>query len=523
MVDWVSLGKISIMRILILFLFLSSFLSAQTFNKRIDFGFVAQRPGAITPVEDGYIITGIAIEPGVINDGLMISKLDLEGELEITKSYFIENEYLSFFWGNLDRENEEFWLSGYSVDAINSRNALAMKFSIDLDTLYSFDFNSPYFPEHKNVTPTSFSAESKNRFSFSSTIFNLDEANHTYFTVTDSLGNIIVEKIIAFPNEDAQVSSSSFVRLGDHYYLFARKFTRESPDIEYFQRYLLKMDTLGNTVAENAYPSIPTEGIFLMIGGGNTIRTFDNNILTTGGRSYLIEGGTYNKNMVYIKVNQDLDTIWTREFREPLYDSVSGIRRVTESPDSSGYVGVGRSFRTGNWHGQISKVSPEGDSLWHRIYHYQDWADHEHAFWDVEPTPDGGYIMAGYSNAQTGGAFQQGYIVKTDEHGCVVPGCHIIEEDTTTTINLLSEVKMTLKLYPNPTPDVLNIFFRYPQAARGIFRIIDVEGKVVRTFNGTAEEVTHVVSLDDLVDGVYFVQYMEEGRVLRSERFVKMK
>lgn len=511
------------MRILILFLFLSSFLSAQTFNKRIDFGFVAQRPGSILPIEDGYLVTGIIIDAGSWDEGLLVAKLTLEGEVEIVRSYFIEDENLAFFWGTLKEiENGSYWVSGYSEDSINLRNGLAMNISNDLDTLSSFDFNSPHAPENQIITPLSFSIENANRFAFSSTIFTQELGSHTYFTLTDSLGNIIVEKIISFPNEDAQVSSSSFVRLGDHYYLFARKFTRESPDIEYFQRYLLKMDTLGNTVAENAYPSIPTEGIFLMIGGGNTIRTFDNNILTTGGRSYLIEGGTYNKNMVYIKVNQDLDTIWTREFREPLYDSVSGIRRVTESPDSSGYVGVGRSFRTGNWHGQISKVSPEGDSLWHRIYHYQDWADHEHEFWDVESTPDGGYIMAGYSNAQTGGAFQQGYIVKTDEYGCVVPGCHIIE-DTTTTVNLLSEVKMTLKLYPNPTPDVLNIFFRYPQTARGIFRIIDVEGKVVRTFNGTAEEVTHVVSLDDLVDGVYFVQYMEEGQVFRSERFVKMK
>ena len=69
--------------------FTVNFTFSQTFNKRVDFGFVAQRPGAITPVEDGYIVTGIVIQPGVINDGLIISKLDLEGEIETTKSFFM--------------------------------------------------------------------------------------------------------------------------------------------------------------------------------------------------------------------------------------------------------------------------------------------------------------------------------------------------------------------------------------------------------------------------------------------------
>lgn len=284
---------------------------------------------------------------------------------------------------------------------------------------------------------------------------------------------------------------------------------------------MVKLDSTGQIVNSRNYPSAPTNGIY-SINWSHAINTNDGNILVVGCNGFKFPGsGAIAGHPGFVKVDENLDTLWTRDFRGEI-PVASGInRRLTESLDSSGYIGVGRTFRNGNGHAHIAKVSPEGDSLWHRLYNYEDWEDHEHAFWDVEPTPDGGYIMVGDSRTNLPGEVrQQGYIVKTDEHGCVVPGCHLPDDTTSVSDPVLPQI--SLSLYPNPASDLLNIFFRYPASAGGgVFSIIDIEGRVLRSFAGTAREVTHVLSVAELASGVYFLRYSEGGRVLRSVRFVK--
>ncbi|MBK6902664.1 MAG: T9SS type A sorting domain-containing protein [Saprospirales bacterium] len=139
-----------------------------------------------------------------------------------------------------------------------------------------------------------------------------------------------------------------------------------------------------------------------------------------------------------------------------------------------------------------------------------------HYLYDLEATPDGGYVMVGEARAGVPDTLfpppvQQGWILKVDEWGCLVPGCQL---DVATKDAPAGE-EMRLKVYPNPASEVL--YIHLPDAGpRGRFRLVDALGRTLREFAASPGDTTYILPLEGIPPGWYVVVYEEGERRLTA-------
>jgi len=87
---------------------------------------------------------------------------------------------------------------------------------------------------------------------------------------------------------------------------------------------------------------------------------------------------------------------------------------------------------------------------------------------------------------------QQGWLIKVDEYGCLVPGCHIIDD-----VDEAAAPSPQWKLYPNPASDFLNVFFDPGERpAEGQFRVLDAQGRILKRFEPLPGETTYLLPLE---------------------------
>jgi hypothetical protein len=112
-------------------------------------------------------------------------------------------------------------------------------------------------------------------------------------------------------------------------------------------------------------------------------------------------------------------------------------------------IAVGHTWVPGSsYFGSLLRTTSDGDSLWMRNYQYSDElvSDGRGLLYDVQPTPDGGFIAVGVALAVAGQYTQDVWVVKTDSMGCIEPGCHLV----TGMESQITNLKDALRVWPNP-------------------------------------------------------------------------
>lgn len=80
---------------------------------------------------------------------------------------------------------------------------------------------------------------------------------------------------------------------------------------------------------------------------------------------------------------------------------------------------------------------------------------------------------------------------------------------------------LRIRLFPNPASGFLNIIFDPGERpAKGQFRVLDAQGRIVKRFEPLPGETTYLLPLAGYSPGVYFLQYLEDGKIARATRFV---
>jgi hypothetical protein len=287
------------------------------------------------------------------------------------------------------------------------------------------------------------------------------------------------------------------------------------------QLYLLQIDTLNGSVTKSfLYPSTPTNQLLMGPADDLLVEEDGSVIVATrvGKEEPINPVSSYIRwNTAILKVNANLtQVVWERNMRA-FKPSINQFHKIVKSPAGDGYVAAGIAVvDTGRTGAILAKVSPEGDSLWMRQYLYVTTVGCYHAIYDLEPTPDGGYVMVGEARPYNAydtlypPPIQQGWILKVDEWGCLVPGCQL----DVATEEVPNENQLKLKVYPNPASGEL--YVHLPEAGQGgRFRLYDALGRQALAFAATQGEATYIVSLEGLAAGWYVLVYEEEGGEVR--------
>ena len=261
----------------------------------------------------------------------------------------------------------------------------------------------------------------------------------------------------------------------------------------------------------------------------DVLLTDDGGYLIATGRGIEIPSSPFSSSLRWhpyvFKLDSERNFEWGVSLRDSFPDS-NELSKLIEVNDGSGYISVGTIYEPNHiengfdLHGTISKISKEGDSLWTRYHRIVESPIENHIFYDVEETPDGGFIMVGQATDMLTAAEppnQRAWLVKVDQHGCLVPGCHLISS----TEEQISEAPFQLKRYPNPVTDYLNVYFHHPKLKeKAYFDLVDASGKSVLQFASEHGDITHMVSVGDLASGIYWLR-CRVGEDVVTSRVIK--
>jgi hypothetical protein len=147
--------------------------------------------------------------------------------------------------------------------------------------------------------------------------------------------------------------------------------------------------------------------------------------------------------------------------------------------------------------GMILKLTSEGDSVWqHHYYHPQaSNKDASHYLYRVRPTPDGGYVAAGYLALPDTGT-QDSWVIKVDSNGCLIPGCIITAVEHEPQLP-----RGEVLVYPNPARDFITVELGPQRFKDQTFVLFDLQGK--RVLERRLNQPISQISLQDLPMGIY--------------------
>jgi hypothetical protein len=163
----------------------------------------------------------------------------------------------------------------------------------------------------------------------------------------------------------------------------------------------------------------------------------------------------------------------------------------------------------------VMKVDTSGDPLWNRKYvHYNTHWSTTMAM-GMQPTSDGGLVITGstrqgYNDPQP--LLSSNWLIKLDEHGCLVPGCHTVGVQ-----EYALDLNQYFKVWPNPAAadGMITVGFEPPEhvALHGLPHLLltDALGRVVweRPWASAMGELA--VPLQGITSGLYHL-HLHDGR-----------
>ncbi len=515
----------------------STWAQINTFNKRFHFDMPAVILTSVFATDSCYYATGVVVDSIPPNRrGNTFIKFDLEGNPLFIKSLFsTEQTYETFFPNLKPTPDSNFVVAGYSFTNTQMLGLL-IKYNTNGDTIFTTVYEDPFdYPNHEYYRVDELAVTNDHKYITGGSAIRVQGIDDIVITTINQNGAI--EKIESHITHNFTSSVRKLIPLPDKGYIVGGQVDNFSLSFWdfYSEDYIFKIDSSGTQEWRYYSP----EGD-LMLGVQDMILETDGSLIVASLYGEEIQPAPDNPSDIFFqtyiyKLNSQRQRVWETFIRENTWHQYRQLRKLIKCTDESGYIVVGGVFENSeeelvnpnveihDW-GMMAKISPTGDSLWHR-YHYIPLDDqNQHEIYDIKETADGGFIMCGLSlQASFGGgtsdgtgAFQQGWLVKVDEHGCLVPGCHLPDA-----VDTPSDA-IRLQIYPNPTTDFLNIFLKTKERSKdGQFRVVDINGREVKTFEPKdVAEITYSLPVYDMAKGIYFLQYSEGNDLRYTEKFI---
>jgi hypothetical protein len=353
---------------------------------------------------------------------------------------------------------------------------------------------------------------------------------------TDSAGNEL-DRIVHGTSQKMEFART-FVWVSEGYYFVAGYKGIPLGSLSQLEtaNYFLKVDDDLNVLDVQTDSDTSGYGVYAIIESSDSTVTYCGSYAT----GVVNQGGGYYT----FSISGYIRTILKNDY-SPVWDLVLGpsytfthFNEIKQLPDKS-FIAVGESAGYGNvvyntngdadtaHAGWILKVSPTGQLLWERLYAgIVTTANEINYLSDFEILPNGDIIACGESTSNLNGDPhpQQGWLLRVDSFGCLVPGCQLvgIEEPEPE-----AEIEF-IKIFPNPADDWLYIYFASPQPLSGgegqkgfALEIYNVTGMLLKRVDHLSNHTTYMLELDDWASGVYFVALKRGNEILQTEQLVK--
>lgn len=500
-------------------LWLQAVHAQQPFHKLIDTGHPISRFMSVLPTDSCYYVIGTSTD-SLSTVGALWCKISLTGDLLAVNTISHPDRYYFNDFGDIRSTPQgHLYIAGSLNDIDFSTQVNFYLYDQSGDTLLTKQYRSINYPDKDFVVPINILQRSEGGFAIVC-VHDSDE-NDISLLLIDSTYQI--EEYFSYGTSSRHEKPGSLLIDDDGYIIGAERTNAGQVLVDYDNRtYILKVDDDGEVAWEYLSPA----GV-LRDEAKAMIKTPDGGLVVASGIGQEIGNNPNIHTLVWdaliFKLDADQNIVWSTPFRGDLPTGSTELTEMVEAPDGSGYVASGifleyphpDTFHHTSW---LVKVSSEGDSLWTRRFTYFDGEFVAPEAFDMKATPDGGYVLVGYS--QNLGLPAPGWIMKVDEHGCLIPDCHL--NDDTTSVARDLEKRVELAIYPNPASDFLNFQLRGERPAKGgSFRIVGTAGEVLAEIKGAKTGNTFTVPVHGWPDGTYFLQYIENGEVRAVEKFVK--
>jgi hypothetical protein len=302
---------------------------------------------------------------------------------------------------------------------------------------------------------------------------------NAYVLRIDSLGETLWTRTYGGPGEDyafsaRQCADSGFIICGTTY-----SYGAGQSDI-----YLIKTNAAGDTQWTRTYGGAQSEH------GHSVQQTADSGYVICG---TTLSFGAGAADIWLIRTDANGDTLWTRTFGGDTADLGHSVGQTADH----GFILCGEtsSFGAGNYDAWVIKTDSMGDTLWTRTFG----GDNEDVGYSVQPTTDGGYIIAGMTKSLGAGGADF-YLIKTDAAGHVA----VTEPKT----NPPRASTLSLSCEPNPFRTKTAISLQLAANSPAELAIYDAGGRRVRTLTVDRTPYTVWDGNDDLgqplPSGTYF-------------------
>ena len=522
---------------LILLMCLPALIQAQTFSKRADDDLFSVYMSVLNQ-SFGYQTIGVRIDTNeMYHFNTIIRNFNFTGEIIDTKEYYFSNKQLSPPRDNNARLNDSIVVTAmmeadYNNDIIYST---VVWLNNEGDTLLTKRFNSPYFT----------SSNAQTILNYPRCIICSPDGQYIYFASqifhSSNENNFMIRKLTA---QGEEVWS----------YIDPLDFWYQSCDVLYFyegqvwfvkpsggvpQGHYNKLMRLNDNTGIVDY-SVEHDATGFSIGGATDMLMDSEGYCATTSTYTTLTSLTPS----IFKVNFSGELLW---HAQPNIDGaqMQQSEHLLRANDN-GYVACSvkweeqsnpfdpNEISSNNTNRKIClwKVDENGVFQWQRFYEYLSF-DSGYLFLnnqvhDFKSTPDGGYIMAGESTSlclnwpSCSEDSQQGWLLKVDGCGCLVPGCD--QNCVVTNLGNEQEVRVNYFLFgPNPVDELLNVYVpTLPIPIKDLtFRLFDMQGKLLREFQFESDNTTYMIDVNSLASGNYILSAFYKGEVVESEKVVK--
>jgi len=319
-----------------------------------------------------------------------------------------------------------------------------------------------------------------------------------YFVKTDSLGNVLWDTTYGGSSYDGgycvqQTTDGGYIIVG-----ITASFGVGQDDV-----YLIKTDSLGDVVWDTTYGGSSYDG------GYCVQQTTDGGYIIVGETASF---GVGQDDVYLIRTDSLGSTLWDTTYGGGFDDRGFSVEETFDG----GYIvgGSTNSFGAGLYDVYLIKTDSLGNLLWDVTYGgtSDDWSN------SMQPTSDGGYVVAGYTNSFGAGGGDV-YLIKTDESGLVG-----IQEKSEKLYVKGSRAVLSQNI-PNPFHTRTVISYSLPATTKVTLEAYDVAGRLVETFVNETQGpgVYHVRwIMKDNRSGVYFYR-LQGGEFTYTKKMVLLR